>query len=81
MKAGAVRDDKSPLKDAIDYSSECQTLCHILGRGSHTFRNDVHDPRLEAGTAPPSSSAGILFDVDSHNMWLAVGNTPTLCDM
>ena len=61
MNAGAVREAKSPLKDAIDYMNERIFLHPVKdGAGHHTLRKDVHEPRLPAGTAPPSSSPGIV---------------------
>ena len=55
MKAGAVSEARSPLNEAIDcalssVSSAAGCLYQL------TLRNDDHEPLLEIGTAPPSTS-------------------------
>ncbi len=58
MKAGAVREARSPLKDAID----CGDGYWFSGAGIATtlaLRNEDQEPLLEVGTPPPSVS-GIL---------------------
>jgi hypothetical protein len=56
MKAGAVIVERSPLKDAIDYSSQ-----HPLGEWNvhlhPTLRKLPHEPFAAGGTADPSFSA------------------------
>jgi hypothetical protein len=53
MNGGAVKDDRSPLKLAIDliYFS----ILEEMGKRKQTFRNEVQEPRACGGTAAPSS--------------------------
>ena len=68
IKGGAVIEERSPLKDAIDYrhislgftgagdharTTPTPIVCMIYS--SHTLRNEVHEPLFCGAMAPPSS--------------------------
>lgn len=69
MNGGAVSEERSPLKDAIDYQAHQQILRCDGGHdidSEYTFKNDDQEPLFWGATAAASS----LEDDDMRRLWI-----------
>ena len=71
MNGGAVKDERSPLKDAIDWRYH-QRVCKAPSGELRTFKNVDHEPLFWGATPSPSPLEELDMACDGNNEWLRV---------